>query len=221
MNDFMNEQERMADVVSSTNAAHKMPSGFVEDFSGLVVPERLRRPSAEIEITGKVNEGMFTKVAQDLSKIERENGNKDSLDIALASPGGEVYYGIAIFDRIRQFSKEYKAPVTITGYGFVMSMGAYIIQAGDIRRMSENSTLLLHPTTGGMGGRIEDAEFELEQRKVSEAQYIRVVAERVRKAGRKDITEEDIKRIMYANGNNGTYFTAQQALEFGLIDEIV
>lgn len=217
----MNEQERMAEVASSTNAAHKIPSGFVEDFSGLVVPERLRRPSAEIEITGEVNGALFLKVAQDLSKIERGNGNKDSLDITLASRGGEVDYGFAIFGRIRQFSKQYEAPVTITGYGPVMSMGAYIIQAGDLRRIAENSTLLLHPSTGGMRGSIEGAEFELKQRKVWEAKYAKDLVERIRKGKKKDITEYDILEAMHANGNNGTYFTAEEALEFGLIDEIV
>ncbi len=35
------------------------------------------------------------------------------------------------------------------------------------------------------------------------------------------VSRKRIRKIMYANGNNGTYFTAREALDFGLIDEIV
>jgi len=79
-------------------------------------------------------------------------------------------------------------------------------------------------------------EFSLEQRKKIEKEYQKIVAERVSQAriGRlkgDEMTKENIqknrvsrkriRKIMYANGNNGTYFTAREALDFGLIDEIV
>ncbi len=201
--------------------AYKIPPSFVEETTGLVVPERLRRPSAEVQITGRVDEAMFKKLCEDFSKIEKGNGNKDSLDISLASFGGSVYFGFAIFDRISQFSKANNAPVSITGYGPIMSMGAFIIQSGDIRRMPENSTMLIHPTSGEMRGSIEDTRFELAQREIIEKQYIKVVSDRIRKSGRSDFTDEELDRVMHANGNNGTYFTAQEAKDFGLIDEIV
>ena len=216
--------------------ATKVPAGYTEDVSGLVTPERLRRPSPEVQITGRVEGDMFRRLNEDLSKIEKGSGSKDTLDVTLASFGGDVYFGFAIFDRIRQFGKKHHAPVTITGYGPIMSMGAFILQAGDIRRMPESATMLIHPMTGGMSGNTEDVEFSLEQRKKIEKEYQKIVAERVSQAriGRlkgDEMTKENIqknrvsrkriRKIMYANGNNGTYFTAREALDFGLIDEIV
>lgn len=221
MDPFTTEQKRIADASGAVNDAYKVPGGFVQGTEGLVVPERLKRPGSELIVTGRVGEEMFRKVAEDIDKIERGNGNKESLNVTLSSFGGSVYYGFAVYDLIRSFGRKHNAPITITGYGPIMSMGAFIIQAGDIRRMPENSTMLIHPTRGGMVGRIADAEFELLQRKISEKQYVKVVADRVRQSGKNDITEQDISNIMHANDNNGTYFTAQEALDFGLIDEIV
>ncbi|NLD25548.1 hypothetical protein GX656_02810 [Candidatus Dojkabacteria bacterium] len=50
--------------------AYKTPSGFSQDPSGLITPERLRRPSAEIQITGSVDGDMFKTLIEDLSKMD-------------------------------------------------------------------------------------------------------------------------------------------------------
>lgn len=101
-----------------------------------------------------------------------------------------------------------------------MSMGALIIQSGDIRRMPKNSRMLLHPLSIGMSDEVQRLEFRVQELRTLQTIYSEIVSERVRRSG-KDMSPERVTALMEANNGVGTYMTSEQALELGLIDEAI
>lgn len=74
-------------------------------------------------------------------------GGDKPITIIMNNVGGDVFHGMAIYDAI----KACKNYVTIKCYGNVMSMGSYILQAGDSRLVSKNSVFMFHQGTDGYG----------------------------------------------------------------------
>lgn len=101
-----------------------------------------------------------------------------------------------------------------------MSMGALIIQAGDIRRMPKNSRMLLHPVSSGMYDEVQRLEHRVQETRAMQMVYSDIVSERVRRAG-KEMSPEEVTQLMEANNGVGTYLTSERALELGLIDEVI
>ena len=127
--------------VREIGASREVPKGFYERPDGIVAPERLRRPEPTITINGRVDQDMFRQVSSDLGKVEDEGRRLDGLQVNFSSFGGSVTSGFGVHDLLRVFARKHGVPVTITGYGPIMSMGALIIQAGDKRIMPENSRM--------------------------------------------------------------------------------
>lgn len=218
---YFQQEKNKADAVQRIKKSRDLPQGFYEKAEGIVAPERLRDSEPHITINGSVDQEMFKDVSLTLEELRREKGVINKLNVSFSSFGGSVTTGFGIHDLIRVFSREEKAPVTITGYGPIMSMGALIIQAGDIRRMPKNSRMLLHPVSTSLWpDDVGRQEHRLAESKAVQRFYTEIVAERVQKAG-KDIAAQDVHNLMYANDGVGTFLTSQQALELGLIDEAV
>lgn len=218
---FFEQESQKANAVRTFNDTRKYPDGFREREDGIVVPERLIDSEPKVIVSGSVNEDMFTKLSNELTSIEKSSKFMEKLDVALASFGGCVYYGFGIYDLLKEFGEKNKVPVRITGYGPIMSMGAFIIQAADERCMPKNSVMRLHPLSARQSGSINYLEFELEQDKSLCKVYTNVVSERVQKSGNTEITPEVICEMMESNSNVGTYLKASEAFEIGLIDKVV
>jgi ATP-dependent protease ClpP protease subunit len=197
-----------------------IPKGFYERSDGIVSPERLRKSVPQITINGHVDQEMFRNVSKDLVKLEEEEKALNELQINFPSFGGSVTSGFGVHDLLRVFARKHNIPLTITGYGPIMSMGALIIQAGDIRRMPQNSRMLFHPVSTKVSGEVDQVEHRIAESRALYTMYSEIVAERVQEAG-KNTTAEQIQEMMKANMGVGTYLTSKEALELGFIDEIV
>lgn len=216
---FLREKEN-AYAMKNARESLEIPKGFYQRPDGIISPERLRNPEPRITINGLVDQEMFKNVSTNLQKITETNGVIEGLQVNFSSFGGEITSGFGVHDLLKVFGREHDAAVTITGYGPIMSMGVLILQAGDIRRMPSNSRMLLHPTSTRISGDIGRAEFHIEEARALYTMYTEIISERVRNAG-KEMTPEDVSNLMQANAGVGTHLTSEQALEFGLIDEIV
>ncbi len=144
----------------------------------------------------------------------------DGLRVNFSSFGGGVTPGFGVHDLLTVFGREHKAPVTVTGYGPIMSMGVLIIQAGDIRRMPRNSRMLLHPVSTGMSDEVQRLEHRVQEARALQTVYSEIVSERVHRSG-KEMSPEEVTALMEANNGVGTYMTSEQALDLGLIDEVI
>ena len=69
--------------------------------------------------------------------------DKAPIIVVINTPGGCLYNGFGIYDRIR----ESPCPVIGMGYGAIMSAGALIMQGCDLRQVSPNSTIMVHDGT--------------------------------------------------------------------------
>lgn len=71
--------------------------------------------------------------------LQAKSSDKEIL-IIMNNPGGDWYHGMAIYDAIKTST----CPCTIKVYGYAMSMGSIILQAGDVRILMPNSRFMIH-----------------------------------------------------------------------------
>lgn len=208
------------DAIKEIGKSQEVPKGFYERYDGIISPERLRRQEPQITVNGRIDQEMFKQVSTDLYKIENDENDLSHLQVNFSSFGGSVNSGFGVHDLLRVFSRKHNVPITITGYGPIMSMGALIIQAGDIRQMPENSRMLFHPISTYVEGEVDRIEHQIAESRALYTLYSEIVADRVNKAG-KDMTPESVQDLMKANMGVGTYLTSEQALQMGFIDEVI
>jgi ATP-dependent Clp protease, protease subunit len=146
-------------------------------------------------------------VAQ-LIHLESDDPDKD-VSLYINSPGGDVYAGMAIYDTM-QFIKP---DVQTICYGMAMSMGSLLLTGGAPgKRMAlPNSRILIHQPSSGFQGQAADiaihAEATLALRKRIDEIYAKHTGQ----------SEERVHNDM----ERDRYFTAAQAVEYGLVDRIV
>jgi ATP-dependent Clp endopeptidase proteolytic subunit ClpP len=137
------------------------------------------------------------------------NSIKDSeITLHLDTPGGDVYDGITIYNAIR----DHKSAVTVIVDSMAASAGSFIAQAGDKRIMNRNSEMMIHDGhTVAIGNMTELAKMAEHLDRVS-ANIASIYAEHA--PGR---SAEQWRELMKAE----TWFSADEAVEAGLADEVV
>ncbi len=159
-------------------------------------------------IDGEITAELATRFIRKLRSILKDG--KDLITVGINSAGGEVQAGLAIFDAIQGCG----ATVRTVGVGMAYSMGALILSGGTKghRFMLPNSKAMVHEPLmlGGGGGSAtaigQQAESILETRRVLNG----ILAE---------TTGKSIKAINKVTDHD-QFFTAEQAVEFGLVDEV-
>lgn len=135
------------------------------------------------------------------------------ITLSISSPGGEVTEGLAMVDML----EAYEGEVTTLGYGLVASIASVVLLAGDKVRMTPNSFLMIHnPWTLAMGDSTElSATADLLAKMEEKLQNVYV--SKLEKSGKTSGNLAlKVKRWMDAE----TWFTAQEALDAGFVDEI-
>ena len=161
-----------------------------------------------IFLSDEVNDTTASLVVAQLLFLESEDPTKD-IYLYINSPGGSVTAGFAIYDTMNYI----KCDVSTICIGMAASMGAFLLSGGTKgkRLALPNAEIMIHQPSGGARGQ----ETE-----------IRIVAEEILK------TRKKLNEILAANTGRtfeqlevdterDNYMTAQEALEYGLIDRIV
>ncbi len=134
----------------------------------------------------------------------------EEIVLYINSPGGEVDSGFAVYDAMRMI----EAPVRTVCIGVSASMGALIYLGGDTREMLPHSRLMIHdPSFGGgsyAGKKPHELQAEVDKLNETREALCRVIAER---------TGKSLEEVA-AKTETDSYFTAQQAIEFGLAHAI-
>ena len=146
-------------------------------------------------------------VAQ-LLYLEREDPEKD-ISLYINSPGGVISSGLAIYDTIQLI----KPDVSTICVGLAASMGTVLLCAGTKgkRYALPNSTVHMHQPMGGAQGQATDIEIA--------AREILRLQDKLRSM-LTDNTGQDYDRIA-RDTDRDYYLTAEQAVEYGLVDEIL
>jgi ATP-dependent Clp protease, protease subunit len=155
-----------------------------------------------------VDDQIANLVVAQLLHLESEDPDKD-VSLYVNSPGGQVYAGLAIYDTM-QFIKP---DVQTICFGIAMSMGSLLLAGGAPgKRMAlPNSRILIHQPTGGFQGQASDIEIHAREALELRAHLDRIYA---RHTGR---SPEELRADM----DRDRYFTAGEALEYGLIDRVI
>lgn len=134
----------------------------------------------------------------------------ESVDVEINSPGGSVFEGHRIYNALRQISNR-GVEVTTTVNGLAASMGSVILMAGDNRRMTPGSRIMIHDASTMAYGNASTLRKSAELLEGISAEIAGVYAERT--GGDK----EEIRNLMLAE----TWMTAEQAKGFNFIDKIM
>ncbi|GLK75420.1 ATP-dependent Clp protease proteolytic subunit 2 [Methylopila jiangsuensis] len=161
-----------------------------------------------IFLSGPFNDDMAAVICAQLLFLEAENPKKE-IALYINSPGGVVTSGLAIYDTM-----QYIRPAVATlCMGQAASMGSFILMAGEkgLRAALPNARILVHQPSGGFQGQASDIERHAEdivriKRRLNEIY--------VKHTGR---SYEEIERTL----DRDTMLTADQARDFGLIDQVV
>jgi ATP-dependent Clp protease protease subunit len=155
-----------------------------------------------------VDDQIANLVVAQLLHLESQDPEKD-ISIYINSPGGSIYAGLAIYDTMNFI----KPDVQTMCVGIAMSMGSLLLTGGARGKRSAlpNSRILIHQPSAGFEGQSTDIEIH--------AQEILRTRKRIDEiyAGHTGQSEEQVHRDM----ERDRFFTAQQAVEYGLIDRVI
>ena len=165
--------------------------------------------SRTIILSSPVNGEMATKILNQLTILEQDDPEKE-ITVFINCPGGEVFSGFAIFDML-QFIQ---CPVTTIVAGFAASMGSILsLAASQNRRFAfPRAKIMIHqPLLTGYQGRATDLEIQANEILKTRDFIIDIYCNATGK------TYEEIKNAI----DRDNWFTAEEALDFGLIDRII
>jgi ATP-dependent Clp protease protease subunit len=160
-----------------------------------------------IWVAGEVNDHMSTIVQAQLMFLD----SLDSLDITMHidSPGGSVKSGLSMVDVMDYINSDIRTINT----GMAASMGSILLGAGTKgKRCSLRfSRTMLHQSSGGFGGNIQDAKIDMIEWEKLNNQLFELLGEYCGKDA--EVVKNDATRDLWLDAN--------QALDYGIIDEIV
>ena len=155
-----------------------------------------------------IDDDVANLVIAQLIHLEADDPDKD-ISLYVNSPGGVVYAGLAIYDAM-QFIR---CDVQTICCGVAMSMGSLVLAGGTPgkRAVLPNSRILIHQPSGGFQGQSTDIEIHAREtlalRELTEEIYTRHTGQR------RERIHDDMER--------DRYFTAQEAIDYGLADRIL
>ena len=154
------------------------------------------------------NETTASLVVAQLLFLEAEDPEKD-INLYINSPGGSVTAGMAIYDTM-QFIK---CDVSTICIGMAASMGAFLLAGGTKgKRMAlPNAEIMIHQPLGGAQGQATEIEIAAKHILHTKEKLNRILAEN---------TGRDYD-VIAADTERDNWKTAQEALEYGLIDKVV
>ena len=147
-------------------------------------------------------------VVAQLLFLEAEDPGKD-IQLYINSPGGSVTAGMAIYDTMNYI----KSDVSTICIGMAASMGAFLLSGGTKgkRFALPNAEIMIHQPSGGSRGMASDMKIVADQILKTKQKLNEILAKNTGKPI--DVIERDTDR--------DNYMTAQEAIEYGLIDSII
>lgn len=179
--------------------------GFTR-YSGLILKHNLDVVKREIVLSGSVSHKMLSRLDKHLKILEIQ---PEAITIVVNTGGGDIEAALGIVDRIRLSP----CHITTIGTGIVMSAGIPILSSGASRKATKYTRFMYHcPGLSMSFHRLTNVDAEVKYTKELGRIMDKLLAENTKK-----------NYIFWSGlGKHVDYnFNAEQALEFGLIDEIL
>ena len=156
----------------------------------------------------EIDDDVANSIVAQMLLLDSENPEKDIM-LYINSPGGSVTAGFAIYDTMQHI----RADVQTICLGQAASMGAFLLSSGAKgKRMAlPNSRIMIHQPLGGARGQATDIELEAKEILRMKDLLIGIMAEN---AG------QDVEKVK-ADCERDHYLSAQESVEYGLIDKVV
>ena len=154
---------------------------------------------------------------EELSDPEDSESEKivtyEPLDFIVSTWGGSAVDMFSIYDIMRMVRND--CDINTLGLGKVMSAGVLLLAAGTKgqRKIGKNCRVMLHGVQSGQHGNISDLENEMAEAKWTQERLVSCLTEETK------MTKRYIKKLLAKRMN--IYFTAEEAVELGIADEIV
>lgn len=161
-------------------------------------------------LTSEINDAVANTVIAQMLHLEAEEPTSQ-INLYINSPGGIVTSGMAIYDTMQYIQPD----VSTIVMGQAASMGSLLATAGaeGKRYILPHARHMIHQPLGGASGQASDIE-------IAANEIIRIKRELTDiyvKHNSKNISYEDFNQAM----DRDNFMTAQEALDFGLVDEII
>lgn len=161
-----------------------------------------------IVLSDEVNDATASLVVAQMLFLEGQDPDKD-ISLYINSPGGSVTAGFAIYDTMQYI----KCDVSTICVGLAASMGAFLLAGGAKgKRMAlPNSEIMIHQPSGGAKGQATEIEIAAESIIKTKKRLNEILAQN---------TGKSIEQIT-ADTDRDHYLSAEEALEYGLIDKVI
>ena len=161
-----------------------------------------------IMLCEEVNDTTASLVVAQLLYLEAQDPDKD-ISLYINSPGGSVTAGMAIYDTMNYI----KCDVSTICIGMAASMGAFLLAAGakGKRYALPNAEIMIHQPSGGAQGQATDIQIQAERILQKKKSLNTILAERTGQP----------YEVICKDTERDNFMTAQQAMEYGLIDKVI
>jgi ATP-dependent Clp protease protease subunit len=159
-------------------------------------------------LQGEIYDGNANELVMKLLYLQSDNRRKD-IHFYINSPGGSVTATLAIYDTMQIIS----CPVATYCVGLAASGGAVLLAGGAEKKRFAlpNSKVMIHQPHGGVGGQVSDIEIQAQEIIKTRDALNRILA---------DHTGQEVDQIA-KDTDRDFYMNAQQAVEYGIVDEIL
>ena len=158
-------------------------------------------------LTGEINDITANIIISELLYLDSKNN--DDIYLYINSPGGSVTSGLAIYDTMNYIKSDIKTIVI----GMAASMAAFLLSSGtkNKRYALKNAEVMIHQPLGGMEGQASDMKIACERILKTKNKLNQILASN---------TNQSLKKII-KDTDRDYYLNAKEALDYGLIDEIL
>jgi ATP-dependent Clp protease, protease subunit len=175
---------------------------FSDQLAGRLNHQRI------VVLGSEVDDDVANRICAQLLLLSAEDEHSD-ISLYINSPGGSVTAGLAIHDTMQLIPND----VSTLAMGFAASMGQFLLCAGTrSKRFSlPHARIMMHQGSAGIGGTAVDIAIQAENLDYTKGLMHRLTAEH---------TGQSIETIT-ADSDRDRWFTAEEARDYGMIDEVV
>lgn len=160
-----------------------------------------------IFLSGEINDSLASIIVSELLYLDHQN--HEDIYLYINSPGGSVTSGLAIYDTMNYIKSDVRTIVV----GMAASMGAFLLSSGakGKRCALKNAEVMIHQVLGGAQGQATDIKIH--------AEHILKIKKKLNKILAAN-TGQNLNKITN-DCERDNYMSAAEALDYGLIDEII